>query len=287
MRERRQRSATAGNQMTHVTLPSNAEVWYTRNGSGPVLLHIHGSGFGHKNFEALSPLLYDRFEVVDFDLPGFGASSRGDNAGGVQSLTDEIADFVAAIGLERVHVHGTSFGGVLGLVLAATHPESVDRLVLSCFLAKYDRAARAMRATWKQAAVGVGMELVAELTAVAGFSRHYFDGQEAVVCLEQMRDAFRGSDPTSFIAATTALEESDFSALAGDVRAPVLLLGGEEDNITPPTPTASGVGIVQLHEMIATSELAVVQNAGHYLVIEQPEKVAAAVTRFLLAEATV
>jgi 3-oxoadipate enol-lactonase len=273
--------------MSNVTLPSNAEVWYTRNGDGPVLLHIHGSGFGHKNFEALSPLLYDRFEVIDFDLPGFGASTRGERTGDVESLTEEIADLVTAIGLRRVHVHGTSFGGVLGLVLAARHPELIDRLVLSCFLAKYDHAARAMRSTWKQAAVGVGMELVAELTAVAGFSRTYFDRPEAAARLEQMRSAFRGSDPSSFIAATTALQASDFSGLAADVRAPVLLLGGSEDNVTPPMPTPSGVGIAQLHEMIAASELAVVQNAGHYLVFEQPEEVAAAVTRFLLSEATV
>jgi 3-oxoadipate enol-lactonase len=267
--------------MSNVTLPSNADVWYARNGDGPVLLHIHGSGFGHKNFEALSPLLCDRFEVIDFDLPGFGASSRGDGAGGVESLTDEIAHFVQAIGLQRVHVHGTSFGGVLGLVLAARHPEIIDRLVLSCFLAKYDHAARAMRSTWKQAAVGVGMELVAELTAVAGFSRRYFDGAEAAGRLEEMRSAFRGSDPSSFIAATTALEGSDFSTLAADIRAPLLLLGGSEDNVTPPMPTSSGVGIVQLHEMIANSELEVVEDAGHYLVFEQPKKVAALVARFL------
>jgi len=60
---------------------------------------------------------------------------------------------------------------MLGLTLAARHPEMVNRLVLSCFLARYDLAARLMRATWKRAARDSGMRAVADLTSVAGFAR--------------------------------------------------------------------------------------------------------------------
>ena len=116
------------------------------------MLHIHGSAFGHRNFERLTPLLVDRFEVIDFDLPGYGLSKGGPTPKGMDGLADEVAAFIPTLGYERLHVHGTSFGAMIGLTLAARHPARIDRLVLSCFLARYDNAARMMRSTWKRAA---------------------------------------------------------------------------------------------------------------------------------------
>lgn len=269
--------------MTTVSLPGGETIWYRRAGSGVPVLHIHGSAFGHRNFERLTPFVAADFEVIDFDLPGYGQSSGAPREGGLEGIADQVRKFIGALGLAPVHVHGTSFGAMVALILAAKYPKSVDRLVLSCFLARYDGAARMMRATWRRAARDSGMAAVSDLTAVAGFGRAFYEREEAEAQLASMREAFSRTDPDAFVRGTKMLEHVDLSPWARRISAPSLLIAGEEDSMTPFSPAGSGIGFSQIQHMIPGCELAVLPDCGHYLVIEQPEATAALVRKFLRA----
>jgi len=267
--------------MATITLPGGETVWYKRAGSGEPILQIHGSAFGHRNFEKLTPLTALDFESIDFDLPGFGQSQGKPRDGGLVGVAEQVFEFIRALGFSRLHVHGTSFGALVALNLAAHHPEVIDRLVLSCFLAKYDRAAQMMRSTWRRTARDSGMAAVADLTAVAGFSRSFYERPEAEAQLASMREAFSHTDPATFIASTKAVEQIDFSPLASQIKAPTLLIAGDEDNMTPFAPAPSGYGFDQIKDAINDSETVVLSDCGHYLVLEQPEKAAALIKAFV------
>lgn len=268
--------------MSTVTLPGGETIWYKKTGSGAPLLHIHGSAYGHRNFEKLTPLVSLHAEVIDFDLPGYGESLMGarkpDN---MEGIAEQVFEFIKALGYRKVSVHGTSFGAMIGLTLAARHPEVVDKLVLSCFLARYDNAARMMRATWKRAALDSGMEAVADLTSVAGFARGYYDRPEAQQQLQSMRDAFSKTVPAAFVAGTETIERTDLGGYVPLVRARTLLLAGEEDNMCPFKPSSSGIGIHQIKQTLTGAELAIVPDSGHYLVVEQPLATAGLILEFL------
>ncbi len=195
-------------------------------------------------------------------------------------------EFIDALGVAPVHVHGTSFGAMVGMILAAEHPEAIDRLILSCFLARYDGAARMMRSTWKRAARDSDMAAVADLTAVAGFARAFYERPDAEAQLASMREAFSHTDPEAFVRGTETLEQTDLSPLAGQVRAPTLLIAGDEDNMTPFNPAPSGVGFAQIKDVIPDCETVVLPQCGHYLVLEQPEPVADLVKAFLQPQVT-
>jgi len=267
--------------MPELTLTDGATIWYEEIGTGKPLLQIHGSAFGHRNFEKLTPLAASSFQVIDFDLPGYGRSHGGPPVAGFEDTAKQVAEFIAALGHERVHVHGTSFGAMIALTLAAKHPKSVDRLVLSCFLARFDHAARLMRSTWKRAARDSGMEAVADLTAVAGFARTFYETPGAQAQLGAMREAFSHTTVDAFIASTEMIEGADLSPLISRVWAPTLLLAGAEDNMTPFRPAASGVGMSKLANSMEWCQKAVIENSGHYLVLEQPEAVAEQIIKFL------
>jgi pimeloyl-ACP methyl ester carboxylesterase len=267
--------------MPHVALPGGETIWYRSQGSGPPLLQIHGSAFGHRNFEKMTPLMEPDFTVIDFDLPGYGESRGSGRPGGMQGLAELVFELIRALGYARVHLHGTSFGAMIGLCLASAHPEAIDRLVLSCFLARYDTAARTMRATWKRAARDSGMEAVADLTSVAGFARSFYERPGAQAQLAAMRAAFLKNTPEAFIAGTETIERTDLEPLVAGVRAPVLLLGGDEDNMTPIEPAASGCGFAQIGPMLPGAKIVVLEECGHYLVIEQPERAAQLIREFL------
>ena len=271
--------------MSLVQLPGGETIWYLRHGRidhGTPLLQIHGSAFGHRNFEKMSPLMARHFEVIDFDLPGYGESRPGREApkdmAGIAAI---VHAFLRAIGVPKVHLHGTSFGAMIGLSLAAAHPEFIDHLVLSCFLARYDNAARMMRATWKRTARDSGMEAVADLTSVAGFARGFYDRAGAQAQLAAMRVAFSKNTAEAFIAGTETIERTDLSPLLPKINVPTLLLAGAEDNMTPFKPSDSGVGFAQIKDLIKGSRLEVLPDCGHYLVIEQPERAAECIVRFI------
>ena len=270
--------------MTTFTLPGGETIWFKRSGSGAPLLHIHGSAFGHRNFEKLTPHMLESFDVIDFDMPGYGDSTGKSRSGGMEGLAEQVCEFIRAMGFDRLHVHGTSFGAMVAFTLAARHPEVIDRLVLSCFLARWDLAARIMRNTWKRAARDSGMDAVADLTSVAGFARSFYERPDAEVQLAAMREAFSKTSPDAFIGGTETVEKTDLSPLVKDVIAPTLLLAGDEDNMTPFEPAASGVGMSQIRDQLQTCETHILKNCGHYLVIEQPEEAARLITGFLRTE---
>jgi len=266
--------------MPIATLESGETIWFKTTGSGPPVLQIHGSAFGHRNFEKMTPLMAEHFEVIDFDLPGYG-ESKGLPQSSMAGIAEQVFGFLRAAGLGRVNIHGTSFGAMIGMTLSAIRPEVVDRLVLSCFLARYDQAAREMRATWKRAAKDSGMRAVADLTSVAGFARGFYDRPEAQAQLQAMRDAFDNNTPEAFIAGTETIERTDLSPYVSQVRAKTLLLAGAEDNMTPFKPSQSGVGFHQIKDMLPGAALTVLPDCGHYLVIEQPELATARIVEFL------
>jgi 3-oxoadipate enol-lactonase len=256
--------------MPNVSLPTGESIWYRKQGAVRPLLHIHGSAFGHRNFEKMTPLAAKHFEVIDFDLPGYG-ESVGAPAADMAGIAEQVYAFVRALGYEKLSIHGTSFGAMIGVNLAARHPEIVDRLIFSCFLARYDNAARMMRGTWKRAARESGMDAVADLTSVAGFARSFYDRPGAPEQLSSMRRAFSATRPDAFIAGTEAIERTDLSALIPQITAKTLLLAGAEDNVTPFRPSPSGVGFAQIETMMPNAKMVVLPECGHYLVIEQPE----------------
>jgi 3-oxoadipate enol-lactonase len=266
--------------MPTVELPGGETIWFRKSGSGAPLLQIHGSAFGHRNFDKLTPLMVPHFEVIEMDLPGYGEST-GLPASTMAGIGDQVFEFIKAADLGKINVHGTSFGAMIALALAARHPEVIDKLVLSCFLTRYDNAARMMRGTWKRAALGMGMEYVADLTSVAGFARGFYDRPEAQAQLQSMRDAFAKNKPEAFVAGTESIERTDLSEFIPLVAAKTLMIAGAEDNMTPFKPADSGVGFFQIQDKMQDAELIVLPDCGHYLVIEQPELCAEKIVAFI------
>ncbi len=267
--------------MPTITIPGGETLWYKKTGSGQPVIQIHGSAFGHRNFARMTPLMAEHFEVIDFDLPGYGESTGSLREAGMKGIADIVFEFVTALGYDTVHLHGTSFGAMIGVNLAAHHPEIIDRIVFSCFLAKYDLAARMMRKTWKRAAHDSGMKAVTDLTSVAGFARSYYERAEAQAQFEEMYEAFDATDPEAFIKGTETIEKTDLSPLLPMITRPTLLLAGKEDNMTPFNPGPSGVGFSTIKGLIPNCETAVLDDCGHYLVLEQPEMATKLATEFL------
>jgi len=115
-----------------VALSTEAELFYEVRGSGPRLLFANGSGSTLEDAQLLTGVLGSRFELLAFDYRGLGRSSE---VTGGYTMADCAADAAAvmdAAGWPSAAVVGISFGGMVALELAVTHPERIERLALLC-----------------------------------------------------------------------------------------------------------------------------------------------------------
>ncbi|HEY2516619.1 MAG TPA: alpha/beta hydrolase [Polyangiaceae bacterium] len=119
--------------MTRDVGARGARVRYYEGGQGAPLLMVHGYLWSGSVWEDVFPRLSSRFRVIVPDLPGFGGSEKPAPTRypyGFEGFAESLVDLVSAIGAGRVSVCGHSMGGAVALMLAARHPDLVDKLIL-------------------------------------------------------------------------------------------------------------------------------------------------------------
>ena len=91
---------------------------------------IHGLGASHLNWDRLAPRLVDLYDPYAIDLRGFGLTPPGAGGAYIGEQVATVARFIEEVCDGSAIVFGNSFGGTVGLLLAARHPHLVQRLVL-------------------------------------------------------------------------------------------------------------------------------------------------------------
>ena len=101
-----------------------------RLGSAPVLWLIHGIGDSNRAWDAVLPLLADRYTVVAPDLLGHGESDKPRADYSVGGFANGVRDLMVVLGVERATIIGHSLGGGVAQQFAYQYPERVERMVL-------------------------------------------------------------------------------------------------------------------------------------------------------------
>ena len=101
--------------------------------AAPVVLCLHGLMRNSRDFGDLAARLATRHRVIVPDVRGRGLSARDPHPGNYQIAVylEDVQRLLAGLGAARVALVGTSMGGLMGMVLAATQPGLVARLVLN------------------------------------------------------------------------------------------------------------------------------------------------------------
>jgi pimeloyl-ACP methyl ester carboxylesterase len=256
------------------------KVYYKETGpqGAPALLLLHGFGSSLQAWDDWSLKLEQKYRLIRLDLPGFGLTG----ASPANDYSEEkdlaiLTHFVDKLGLEKFSVVGHSMGGKMAWSLAASQPERVQALVLMApdgFPETKDIGTK----PYEVPAIMGLIKFVLPKYLVRKSIEPAFSDADALndALVNRYFDMLRAPGVRGAI-----LERSNQTIYTDPVprlkaiKAPTLLIWGEQDQMIPSTNAQSYANI------LSNSTTVLVPKLGHLLQEEQPEKGLAAVMQFL------
>ena len=247
---------------------------YTRAGSGPPIVLLHGAPTDSRTWQWMVPDLSRDHTVIAWDAPGFGQSSDINDSWRAKQFADALANFVAALGVERPHVVGHSFGSMLALSFFEHHPSTPASLVLVGGYAGWAGSLPAEEVSRRLRAFLDMSERPEEFDprSYPGLFSDLLTADRDAALATMMRENVR---PATVRSAGYIGAETDLRPVLPTIDVPTLLLHGQADARSPVTAAEA------LHAAIPTSELVVLPRLGHACCIEGPEACAAEIRRFV------
>jgi pimeloyl-ACP methyl ester carboxylesterase len=252
---------------------NGVDLWYEISGEGEPVVQIHGAGFGHFNFAPATPELAERFKVVDFDLRGYGRSGRPVQRYDMEVWADDVAGLLDALDIAEAHVHGTSMGGMIAIVFAGKYPERTTSVVINCAAAKLGQAGRLVFKNWIDIATldpaGPGSRILAELIAWQALSKAFLETADGVAAIDTIQEILRDSNRIEvFTAACQAMCDMDLRPWLPRITSPTLVLGGDEDLMTPWDQGSGGAGQQAIADGIPHAETHVIHGSNHSTIFD-------------------
>jgi 3-oxoadipate enol-lactonase len=244
------------------------EPW--KAGRAPVVF-IHGLGGDRRLYLFQVPEFCGKFPVISVDLRGHGESSKPDADWTMADMALDVVRLLRLLGVERAHLVGVSLGGMVAQQFALDYPYATASLVLVDTLcgppAGFEQEMAAALRFIEEKPMGV----IARERITAAFS----DAVDPV-----MRDYVIGqisrNDKASYLRAAKAAWNFSLCGRLGEVRAPTLVVVGEQDRVTPPFLSE------EIAAKIAGAKLVRIPDCGHISNMERPQEFNRAVMEFLL-----
>jgi L-proline amide hydrolase len=270
--------------------------WYEVTGDGgeagiPLLALHGGPGSTHNYFEPLKGLGAER-PVVLYDQIGCGGSDRPrDIEWTVGVFREEVEAVRAQLGLERIHLLGTSWGGMLALEHVLSGAKGIKSLVLSSTLANL--------ALWNEEQQKLRVALPPDVIAVldrheqfgtyddpeyehameAYFDRHFYRGPKPRPELDRMAegkatDVYRAMQGPNEWTTTGALKGWDVRDRLHEIDVPTLIARGRYDMCTDAIAAELVNGISGAREIV-------LEHSSHTPVLEESDRYLEVVGEFL------
>lgn len=276
-------------------------VWYRivgdrqRPGKLPLLCLHGGPGATHDYLRPLEAIAATGRRVVFYDQLGNGNSSRPSDPSlwTVALFVEELGQMRHALGLDRVHILGQSWGGMLAMEYALTQPTGLASLILADSPASAHRwiteinRLRAelppdLRATLlKHEAAGTTDDPAYEEAVMVFYRRHLCRLDPWPDCLnrtfekvEQSPEVYNTMWGPSEFHVTGTLKNWQIEDRLKEIGAPTLVIGGRYDEATPAITEA-------VHQGISGSEWVIFENSSHMPHLEETELYLRILTDFM------
>ena len=241
--------------MANQVIINNNLISYNQSGTGDgAVIFLHGWRSSKEVWGKIvnQVIKLSNHQVYAIDIPGFGSSPAPKAIWGVGDYAEMIKGFIEKLELKNAIIVGHSFGGRVGIKLAAKYPQTISRLVLvdaAGFVTNSPRKgffrflAKIVRPFFKFSFTGRLRKKI-----------YQFIGAEDYLATPELQKTF------------VSVVNEDLSEDMNKISCPTLIIYGEND---VDTPVEFGK---KMHSIIRNSQFIILPGSGHFSFLDQPEE---------------
>jgi pimeloyl-ACP methyl ester carboxylesterase len=259
------------------------KVNYLEGGSGTThVVLVHGSGPGvtaYANWRLVIPTLAENFHVVAPDMVGFGHTERPSDAKyDLQTWADQTIGVMDALGIQKAHLVGNSFGSAIALRATTQNPDRVDKLVLLGSMGVQFEITEGLDTVWGYTPSFENMRKVLDYFA---YSRELVNDELAEV---RYRGSIQPGWQESFGSMFPAPRQRWVESLVvpeeelRQLTHRALILHGRDDQVIPVETS------IKLMRLLDRGDVVVFSRCGHWVQIERNKDFNRIVTDFFLGD---
>jgi len=244
--------------MPNITV-AGVRLHYRDEGNGHPLFLLHGNPGSNAVWDKVYPELTQHYRIIAHDRQGFGNSEKKEEGDfSPQGYTEELIRLMDALKIEKAHICGLSFGGMVAQCMALDYPDRVQNLILVATTA--DRTGRPVEDTLAELKRDGWPKVAARLNA------SWFHDTSDSTNMSNSYGACLQSSQRMRELTVTALGEFNIKDRIGNIKAPTLVLIGAKDTLNP-------IGFSEnLCNNIPNAQLIIIAECGHQVPMEQPDR---------------
>lgn len=229
----------------------------------PIII-MHGWGCNVDTVASIENIFKGKMRVINVDLPGHGQSSEPPSVWGIEEFTSMMEKFISKLGLTRPSLVGHSFGGRISILLSSRGDVEKVLLVDSAGI----KPKRTLSYYWK----------IYSFKTMKHLANILFGKKKGSEIVEKLRGKkgsadYRNSTPRMRAIMSKCVNE-DLKYAMPSIKAPVLLVWGEDDTATPLSDAQT------MKRLIPDAGLVSFPGCGHYSFLDNPFGFKAVVSSF-------
>ena len=256
-------------QRDHVSL------YWESLGKGEPIAFLNGVLMTVDSWKLQTREISQSFRCVMHDFRGQLRSAKPEKPWTLEDHSHDLKALLDHLGIDRCHIVGTSYGGEVGMIFAATWPERVRSLTVIASVSELGPDTERTVLDWQRAALEAPVSLYRTMLPTT-FSQEF--AAENPSLIEQAEDRLKSCEADffkTFSGLIDAFCALDITPILSEISCPTLVIAGEKDVLKPPRYSRI------IADGIKDSELLVIPGAGHAVVLEQPELINQKVTGFI------
>lgn len=255
---------------------NGVELFYSEQGSGSeTIVFAHGLLMDGSMWDFVVPEFTGKYRVICFDFRGQGQSRNPGHGFSIDTLVEDTAALIQSLTDKPVHYVGLSMGGMVGMPLAARHPDLIRSMVLLDTSAQAEPTKNKIKYAMMTAIVKTfGVKALTSRTLPLMFGVTTMKNPAKRELVNHWRHKLDVLEKAILGPVSGVTKRRDATAELVKITCPTLIMVGEEDR------TTSVSCARHIHTNIADSEFIIIPECGHSSALEKPEQVASAMKDF-------
>ncbi|MDR1213435.1 MAG: alpha/beta hydrolase, partial [Propionibacteriaceae bacterium] len=226
------------------------------------------------SWDLLAPVFVKMgFRVVLHDFKGQMKSDKPAGPYSFRQHAEEARQLLAALGVDRPHLVGTSYGGEVAMKYASLFPDEPRSLTVIDSVSQLDEVVRGFVDGWKVLCDSGDGEVFFKGMAPSIYGPDFM--AENKTMLNERAAAFKSAPPDYFDGQKTLydtfVQDVEMTAELPRIACPSLILCGEDDILKPPRFSRL------IAQSIPGAEFLLVPRCGHVAIFERPAELASAI----------